>query len=61
VDSNEYRAKAVEILLQADRARDDETRAESLNIAMSYARLVDRAEQRGELVRLAPRARSTSR
>jgi hypothetical protein len=39
VDSNEYRAKAVEILLQADRARDDETRAELLSREQALGQL----------------------
>jgi hypothetical protein len=61
VDSSDaYRAKAIEILLQADRARDDGTRTELVNIAISYARLVDRAEQNGKLVRLILKARAAS-
>jgi hypothetical protein len=46
--SNEYRAKAMEILLQAERASDDAIRSELLSIAASYARLVDRAERAGD-------------
>ena len=43
--SNEYRAKALEILSLADRACDKAIRNELLNIAMFYARLVDRADR----------------
>jgi hypothetical protein len=58
--SAEYRAKAMEILLQAERASDDAIRRELLNIAAVYARLVDRAERTGDyLGRPGPEDRST--
>ena len=53
--SNEYRARALEILSLADRVCDGAIRNELLSIAMFYARLVDRAECTGNyLVRGVP-------
>jgi hypothetical protein len=62
VDSSEdYRAKAIELLLRADRACDDDARTELINIAVSYARLVEHAERvRSRLARLVLGARSAT-
>jgi hypothetical protein len=45
--SDEYRVKAMELLMQVGRARDDATRDQLLNMAVSYARLADRDERAG--------------
>jgi hypothetical protein len=57
---DDYRAKALEILLEAGLACDDATRNELLNIAASYVRLVAHAERAEKyLARVMPENRST--
>ena len=43
--SDQYRSKAIEFLWLASRASDEKARIELLNLAVSYARLADHAEQ----------------
>ncbi len=46
--SDEYRAKSIEILLQADRTCDAEIRTQLFNIAVAYTRLADHAGRVGK-------------
>ncbi len=46
--SDEYRAKSIEILLQADRMCDAESRTQLFNIAVAYTRLADHAWRVGK-------------
>jgi hypothetical protein len=45
ISSDEYRAKALELLVQASRAADGAIRNELLNLAVSYVRLADHVER----------------
>jgi hypothetical protein len=46
--SDHYRAKSIELLVQADRMCDAEMRRQVFNIATAYARLADHAGREGK-------------